>query len=107
MSSHETRTRPVSSAQGQAFPNPLSINHIVWVLSIQAQRHPWVVKNCVLTIGAVCGKGLRVGADGGGFKPLSSRSSRSFLHLQRHAVVAPTQTSARGYALQCQWHGQP
>ena len=44
------------SAQEQAFPNPLSINHIVRALYIRAQRHPWVVKNRVLTIGAVCGE---------------------------------------------------
>ena len=37
------------SAQGQAFPNPLSTNHIVRALYIRAQRHPWVVKNRVLT----------------------------------------------------------
>ena len=56
MSSHETRTRPPSSAQRQAFPNPLSTNHIVRPLYIRAQRHPWVVKNRVPTIGAVCGE---------------------------------------------------
>ena len=56
MSSHETRTRPMPSAQGQAFPHPLSTNHIVRALYTQAQCHPWVVKNCVLTIGVVCGK---------------------------------------------------
>ena len=44
------------SAQGQAFSNPFSTNHIVRALYIRAQRHPWVVKNCVPTIGAVCGK---------------------------------------------------
>ena len=44
------------NAQGQAFPNPLSTNHIVRALYIRAQRHPWVVKNRGLTIGAVCGK---------------------------------------------------
>ena len=44
------------SAQGQAFPNPFSTNHIVLALYIRAQRHPWVVKNRVLTIGAICGK---------------------------------------------------
>jgi len=38
------------SAQGQAFPNPLSTNHIVWTLYIRAQHHPWVVRNCVPTI---------------------------------------------------------
>ena len=44
------------SAQGQAFPNSLSTNHIVRALYIRAQCHPWVVKNRVLTIGAVCGE---------------------------------------------------
>ena len=56
MSSHETKTRPLPSAQRQAFPNPLSTNHIVRTLYIRAQRHPWVVKNRVPTIGAVYGK---------------------------------------------------
>ena len=56
-------------------------------------------KNRVPTIGAICGKGMRVGAGGGGVNSLASRGSRSFLRLRRHAVVAPTETSARGYAL--------
>ena len=32
-------------------------------------------KNRVLTIGAVCGKGLRIGAGGGGVDSLASRGS--------------------------------
>ena len=51
-----TMTKPPSNDQGPAFPNPLSTNHIVRALYIQAQRHPWVVKNRVPTIGAVCGE---------------------------------------------------
>ena len=43
-------TKPSSDDQGPAFPNPLSTNHIVRVLYIRAQRHPWVVKNRVPTI---------------------------------------------------------
>ena len=50
---------------------------------------------------------LRVGAGGGGVNSLASKGSRRFLRLRRHAVVVPTQTSARGYALQCQQRGQP
>ena len=50
MSSHETRIRPLPSAQWQAFPDPLSTNHIVRALYVRAQSHPWVVKNCVPTI---------------------------------------------------------
>ena len=56
MSSHETRTRPLPSAQGHAFPNPLSTNSIVRALYIRAQGHSRAVKNRVPTIGAVCGK---------------------------------------------------
>ena len=56
MSFHETRIRPLSSAQRQAFLDPLSANHIVRALYIRARSHPWVVKNCVPTISAVCGK---------------------------------------------------
>ena len=82
-------TKPSSDDKGPAFPNPLSTNRIVRALYIRAQRYPWVVKNRVLTIGAVCGNGLRVGAGGGGVNSLASRGSRDFLHLQRHAVVAP------------------
>ena len=49
-------TKPLSDEQGPAFPNPLSKNRIVRALYIRAQRHSWVVENCVPTIGAVCGK---------------------------------------------------
>ena len=83
-------TKPLPNDQGLAFPNPLSTNHIVWALYMRAQGHSRAVKNRVLTIGAVCGKGLRVSASGGGVKPLSSRGLQRFLHFQRHAVVAPT-----------------
>ena len=41
---------PLPNDQDPAFPNPLSTNHIVWVLYTRAQRHPWVVKNRVLTV---------------------------------------------------------
>ena len=78
------------SAQGQAFPNPLSTNRIVRTLYIRAQRHPWVVKNRVLTIGSRLWEGLRVGTGGGGVNSLASRGSRGFLHLRRPAAVAPT-----------------
>ena len=83
-------TKPLPNDQGLAFPNPLSTNHIVWALYMRAQGHSRAVKNRVLTIGAVCGKGLRVGAGGGGVNSLASRGSRSFLPLRRHAAVAPT-----------------
>ena len=76
--------------KGMPFPNPLSTDHIVRALYIRAQRHPRVVKNRVPTIGAVCGKGLHVGAGGGGVNSLASRGSRGFLHLRRPAVAAPT-----------------
>ena len=56
MSSHETRTRPLPSAQGRAFPIPLSTNSIVRALYIRAQGHSRAVKNRIPTIGAVCGK---------------------------------------------------
>ena len=66
-------TKPLPNDQGPAFPNPLSTNHIVRALYIRAQCHPWVVKNRVPTIGAVCGKGLRVGAGSyGDFWPQAS-----------------------------------
>ena len=48
--------KPPPDVQGHAFPNPLSTNHIVQALCTRAQRHSWVVKNRVPTIGAVCGK---------------------------------------------------
>ena len=47
-------------------------------------------KNRVLTIGAVCGKGLHVGADGDKVSSLALGDSRGFLHLRRLAAVAPT-----------------
>ena len=53
-------------------------------------------ENRVLTIGAVCGESLRVGAGGGGVNSLASKGSRRFPRLRQHAVVVPTQTSARG-----------
>ena len=83
-------TKPPSDDQGPAFPNPFSTNRIVRAFYMRAQRYPWAVKNRVPTIGAVCGKGLRVGAGGGGVNSLASRGSRSFLPLRRHAVVALT-----------------
>ena len=91
--------RPLPGAQWQAIPNPLSTNHVVWALCTRAQRHPWVVKNRVHTIGAVCGEGLHIGTGGGEVNSLTSRDSRGFLRLWRHAAVVPTKTSARGYAM--------
>ena len=75
-------TKPPFDDQGPAFPNPLSTNHIVRALYIRAQRHPWVVKNRVPTIGAICGKGLRISVGGGGVNSLASGGSRGFLHLR-------------------------
>ena len=85
-----TTKNPPPGDQGLAFPNPLSTNHIVRAFYIRAQSPLWVVKNRVPTIGTVCGKGMRVGASGGGVNSLASRGSRSFLRFRRHAVVAPT-----------------
>ena len=56
---------------------------------MRVQCHSWVVTNRVSTIGAVYGKGLRVGTGGGGVEPLSSKGLRGLLHFQRHAVIVP------------------
>ena len=83
-------TKSLPNDQGLAFPNPLSTNHIVRAFYTRARSHLWVVKNRVLTIGAVCGKGLHVGTGGGEVNSLASRDSRGFLRLWRHVTVVPT-----------------
>ena len=47
-------------------------------------------KNRVLTIDAICGKGLHVGTGGDKVNSLALGDSRGFLHLRRPAAVAPT-----------------
>ena len=47
-------------------------------------------KNRVLTIGAVCGKGLHDGAGGDKVNSLALGDSQGFLHLRRPTAVAPT-----------------
>ena len=48
-----------------SLSSPRSTNYIVWALNVRTQYHFGVVANWVLTIGAVCGKGLCVGTNGG------------------------------------------
>ena len=49
----------------------------------------WVVTNRALTIGAVCGNGLRVDT-GGGVRLLSNKGPKKILHSQQHVIVVPT-----------------
>ena len=91
------------STQGQAFPNSLSINHIVRALYIRAQRHPWVVKNRVPTIGAVCGDACalaQMAVESGLYqaevREVSSISSDMQLLLQHKLQLGATPCSASG-----------
>ena len=61
---HENHDQPPSDDQGLAF-QPTLYKFIVWTFSVRNQRtNLGVVTNRVLTIGAVCGKGLCVGTGG-------------------------------------------
>ena len=83
VSSSKTKSGTSPRDQSPSFSSPLSTNHIVRDLSC-ASPTPLLGRrrNCVLTIGAVCGKSMRVGAGGGGVNSLVSKDSRSFLRLQ-------------------------
>ena len=52
--------------------NPRSINDIVWAFLLANPTLLWVVTNCVLTIGVVCGEGLCLGTGGGSRQSLTS-----------------------------------
>ena len=69
--------------------HPRSTNFIVWAFNVRTQYQFGVVTNWVLTIGAVCGKGLCVGTGGGRIELLSNKGLRKpFHHFQQPVVVA-------------------
>ena len=103
MCSHKIRTGPLPCIQGHAFPNPLSTNHIVRVLYIRAQHHSWVLKNCVPTIGAVCGKACALAQMAvesslyqAEVRKVSSISSDMHLLLRHKLQLGATPCSANG-----------
>ena len=103
MSSHKIRTGPLPGDQGEAFPNPLSTNHIVRAHYIQTQCHPWVVKNRDPTIGVVCGKACalaQVAVESSFYQAevceLSSISSDMLLLLRHKLPLGATPCSANG-----------
>ena len=105
MSFHKIRTGPLPGDQGQPFPNPLFTNHIVQAHYIRAQRHSWVVRNRVLTIGAVCGKACalaQVVVESSLYQAKVCKGpsiSRDMQLLLRHKFLV-------GATPQCRWHGQ-
>ena len=62
--------------------NPRSINDIVWAFLRANPTLLWVVTNCVLTIGTVCGKGLCFGTGSGWRQSFTSFSVAGYSVLE-------------------------
>ena len=65
-----------------SLSNPRSINDIVWAFLRANPTLLWVVTNRVLTIGAVCGKGLCLGTGGGLIQSFTSFSVARYSVLE-------------------------
>ena len=69
---YEYHDKPPSGDQGLTFQTHALQMILFGPFYVQTQYHFGVVTNCVLTIGAVCGKGLCLGAGGGLRQSLTS-----------------------------------